>query len=134
MCRRGVVKRGCGSRGSWPRRLKHHSRFGKADERESAIRKVSGAVGGRCRGCSRSSFGIDLGVEHAITTSDGYFLDQAETNRLWEALIEDGGTENRCGLFEDHYGLPGENVAKRAVKLPNGPVAAKLLTVAIPER
>jgi predicted 3-demethylubiquinone-9 3-methyltransferase (glyoxalase superfamily) len=31
--------------------------------------------------------------------------DQAETDRLWEALIADGGSESQCAWLKDRFGL-----------------------------
>jgi len=34
-----------------------------------------------------------------------YTRDQAETDRLWNAIVGDGGAESECGWCKDKYGL-----------------------------
>lgn len=43
--------------------------------------------------------------------------DQAETDRLWNALIADGGAESQCGWLKDRWGLSWQIVPKPAMAL-----------------
>lgn len=52
--------------------------------------------------------------------------DQAETDRLWEALTKDGGAESQCGWLKDRFGLSWQIVPRRATQLLAGPEAAKV--------
>ncbi len=45
-------------------------------------------------------FGQTPAVSIMVTTSD-----QAETDRLWDALTADGGQESRCGWLKDRWGV-----------------------------
>ena len=44
--------------------------------------------------------------------------DQAETDKLWEALT-DGGEESMCGWLKDRYGISWQITPKRMVELVN---------------
>lgn len=66
-------------------------------------------------------FTLDEAVSISVTTDD-----QAETDRLWETLIADGGTESQCGWLKDRFGLSWQIVPKRSVELLSGPEAAKV--------
>lgn len=52
--------------------------------------------------------------------------DQAETDRLWEALTKDGGAESQCGWLKDRFGLSWQIVPRRATQLLAGPDATKV--------
>lgn len=66
-------------------------------------------------------FTLDEAVSIAVLTED-----QAETDRLWEALVADGGAESQCGWLKDRFGLSWQIEPKRAIELLNGPRAAKV--------
>ena len=46
------------------------------------------------------AFAFTEAVSFQIETED-----QAETDRLWEALIADGGSESQCGWLKDRWGM-----------------------------
>ena len=52
--------------------------------------------------------------------------DQAETDRLWNALTADGGTESQCGWLKDRHGLSWQIVPERAQQLMFGAEAAQV--------
>jgi predicted 3-demethylubiquinone-9 3-methyltransferase (glyoxalase superfamily) len=66
-------------------------------------------------------FKLDEAVSISVSTQD-----QAETDRLWDALTADGGAESQCGWLKDRFGLSWQIVPKRSVELITGPQAAKV--------
>lgn len=51
--------------------------------------------------------------------------DQAETDRLWNALIADGGRESNCGWLKDRWGLSWQIVPRRLMALIKDPDAER---------
>ncbi len=66
-------------------------------------------------------FKLDEAVSISVSTQD-----QAETDRLWDALTADGGEESQCGWLKDRFGLSWQIVPKRSVELLSGPKAAQV--------
>ena len=66
-------------------------------------------------------FTLDEAVSIAVASED-----QAETDRLWAALVADGGAESQCGWLKDRFGLSWQIVPRRAAELLNGPRAAQV--------
>lgn len=51
--------------------------------------------------------------------------DQAETDRLWNALIADGGRESECGWLKDRWGLSWQITPRRLMELTTAPDRAR---------
>jgi predicted 3-demethylubiquinone-9 3-methyltransferase (glyoxalase superfamily) len=47
--------------------------------------------------------------------------DQAEVDRLWDALTADGGKPVQCGWLKDRYGLSWQIVPKAMARMLAGP-------------
>jgi predicted 3-demethylubiquinone-9 3-methyltransferase (glyoxalase superfamily) len=65
-----------------------------------------------------SAFKFDEAVSFMVMTED-----QAETDRLWDALTANGGQENVCGWLKDRWGLSWQITPRRLMELttdPNG--------------
>lgn len=63
-----------------------------------------------------ADFSFNESVSFAIQTDD-----QAETDRLWDALTADGGEPGPCGWLKDRWGLSWQIVPKRLNELTSDP-------------
>jgi predicted 3-demethylubiquinone-9 3-methyltransferase (glyoxalase superfamily) len=61
-------------------------------------------------------FKFDESVSFVIETDD-----QAETDRLWDALAGDGGEPGPCGWLKDRFGLSWQITPKRLSELTSDP-------------
>ena len=58
------------------------------------------------------NFTFDEAVSFMVMTED-----QAETDRLWDALTANGGQENVCGWLKDRWGLSWQITPRRLMEL-----------------
>lgn len=66
--------------------------------------------------------GVSVAYTHAVSFKIDC-EDQAEVDRLWDALSKDGEVE-RCGWLRDRYGVSWQIVPKALVQYIGGPDAA----------
>lgn len=74
--------------------------------------------------------GLNGGPQFPFTEAVSFAIaceDQAEIDRLWEALTANGGRPVRCGWLKDRYGLSWQIVPKAMGRLMGGsdPAGAK---------
>ncbi len=54
-----------------------------------------------------------------------YTDDQAETDRLWDAIVSNGGQESQCGWCKDRWGVNWQITPKRLMAFYNDPDPAR---------
>ena len=60
--------------------------------------------------------GVNGGPEFRFTEAISFVIDcrdQEEVDRLWDALIADGGEPSQCGWLKDRYGLSWQIVPRQ---------------------
>jgi predicted 3-demethylubiquinone-9 3-methyltransferase (glyoxalase superfamily) len=68
--------------------------------------------------------GLNGGPQFPFTEAVSFQVrtdDQAETDRLWDALTADGGAESQCGWLKDRWGLSWQITPKRLMALMADP-------------
>ena len=63
--------------------------------------------------------GMRVEYTHAVSFKIGCD-DQAEVDRLWSAILANGGTEERCGWIRDRWGLSWQIVPNAMMKYLGG--------------
>ena len=68
------------------------------------------------------------GPHYAFTPAASLYVDcrdQEEVDRLWSALLADGGREDRCGWLQDKFGLSWQIIPSILPRLLQDPDRAK---------
>jgi predicted 3-demethylubiquinone-9 3-methyltransferase (glyoxalase superfamily) len=71
---------------------------------------------------------LNGGPQFQFTEAISLFVNcdsQEEVDRLWDALIRDGGEPSMCGWLKDRYGLSWQIIPTRLMELMNDPNPAK---------
>lgn len=72
----------------------------------------------------QSFMGLNGGPDFPFTQAVSFVIhtdDQAGTDRLWDALIADGGSPSQCGWLKDRWGLAWQVTPRRLSELTTDP-------------
>jgi predicted 3-demethylubiquinone-9 3-methyltransferase (glyoxalase superfamily) len=76
----------------------------------------------------QSYLGLNGGPQYKFNEAVSFQIhceDQAETDRLWAAILENGGEEMACSWIKDRWGLAWQIVPKRLTELLDDPDPAR---------
>jgi predicted 3-demethylubiquinone-9 3-methyltransferase (glyoxalase superfamily) len=76
----------------------------------------------------RPYIGLNSGPLFRFTEAVSFQIrteDQAETDRLWDAIVSNGGEESMCGWCKDRWGLSWQITPKRLLELNSDPDPAR---------
>ena len=68
--------------------------------------------------------GINGGPQFAFTEAISFAIDcqdQGEVDRLWDALVKDGGSPGQCGWLKDRYGVSWQIVPRQLGEMLGDP-------------
>ena len=68
--------------------------------------------------------GLNGGPGFPFTEATSFVIDcadQAEVDRLWDALIEDGGSPSQCGWLKDRFGVSWQVVPRQLGEMLGDP-------------
>jgi len=72
--------------------------------------------------------GLNGGPQFSFTEAISFVIDcedQAEVDRLWEALIESGGSPGQCGWLKDRYGVSWQITPRQLGEMLGDPDAER---------
>jgi predicted 3-demethylubiquinone-9 3-methyltransferase (glyoxalase superfamily) len=72
--------------------------------------------------------GLNGGPQFSFTEAISFVIDcedQAEVDRLWEALIESGGSPGQCGWLKDRYGMSWQITPRQLGEMLGDPDAER---------
>jgi predicted 3-demethylubiquinone-9 3-methyltransferase (glyoxalase superfamily) len=85
---------------------------------EGAVLTVDFTVAGQ------QFIGLNGGPEFPFTEAISFSIDcadQAEVDRLWDALVEGGGEHSVCGWLKDRYGVSWQVIPRQLPEMLDGP-------------
>lgn len=74
--------------------------------------------------CGQPVTALNGGPTYRLTEAFSFFVNcdsQAEVDRLWDALLADGGTPSQCGWLKDRFGLSWQIIPTRMMELMGDP-------------